>query len=598
MMFRFGLVRLASAAVLVGGVAVAAGAALQFQIVDGPDLPASRSPELYIHEWVAIGPFWSEPGCKTRQIWQKKIIEVDRIRSLAVPLRRADGKQVRWNRLQASESEVVVDLGRFERRGEFGVVFVATYVYADHAGKRTLLVGSDDGVVVWLNGRKVHENYVDRGCTPDQDVVAVELRKGRNLLILKVTQGQGLWGFACRFKDNAGIAVGVEEDAQRARPLTTEEALKRRPAVVVAGPYVQGVSREGATILWQTNVPSLARLTVFHKGGAESAQTSRPRRLSEVRIRGMRPDTSYPYLVRVWNEASADVVSSPKGGWIRTLPARRRRVKILAYGDSRSHPDRHAYVISRMMAEPDVDCVLHSGDIVANGAALEEWIPQFFVPAQGLISRTCMFFVLGNHENNSRYYFMYFALPGGERWYSFDVGPVHCIALDSNMPFGPGSVQYEWLVADLRASRSQPWKIVFCHHPTYTSSGHGRLREDGRPRERGIRTAQEVFPALAREYGIDLVLAGHDHVYERSVRDGVQYVITGGGGAPAYGKAPEAERQNPYSVVFRAVLHYCVITADAGRLELVAKTPAGEVIDRVELFAGASRRAVTGGGPG
>lgn len=129
---------------------------------------------------------------------------------------------------------------------------------------------------------------------------------------------------------------------------------------------------------------------------------------------------------------------------------------------------------------------------------------------------------LGNHDwetPNAQPYLDYFTLPGNERYYDFVAGPVHFFAVDSDgrEPDGitSGSVQGQWLQTALAASTA-PWKLVYLHHPPYSSSsGHGST------------------PALQWPYqtwGATAVLAGHDHVYERLEVGGLPYFVNGLGG--------------------------------------------------------------------
>jgi tartrate-resistant acid phosphatase type 5 len=132
---------------------------------------------------------------------------------------------------------------------------------------------------------------------------------------------------------------------------------------------------------------------------------------------------------------------------------------------------------------------------------------------------------LGNHDwytDGAQAYLDYFTLPGNERYYSFTRGPVEFFALDSDPrePDGtlPTSQQATWLKARALASRS-PWQVAYMHHPPYSSSLHGSTRETEWP---------------YGEWGIDLVLAGHDHTYERARIGGVTYLVNGLGGAHEY----------------------------------------------------------------
>jgi tartrate-resistant acid phosphatase type 5 len=140
-------------------------------------------------------------------------------------------------------------------------------------------------------------------------------------------------------------------------------------------------------------------------------------------------------------------------------------------------------------------------------------------------ARNRFFPSLGNHDwmtTGARPYLDYFALPGNERYYDVVWGPVHLFALDSdpNEPDGisADSIQASWLKQRLAASTAR-WKIVYMHHAPYSSGPHGS-------------TLDLRWPYKA--WGADLVLAGHDHDYERFDIDGLPYVVNGLGGAVFY----------------------------------------------------------------
>ena len=132
---------------------------------------------------------------------------------------------------------------------------------------------------------------------------------------------------------------------------------------------------------------------------------------------------------------------------------------------------------------------------------------------------------LGNHDWHSKGaqpYLDYFTLPGNERYYDFSYGPVHFYALDSDSrePDGVGrtSQQAVWLQNQLAVSTS-PWNIVYFHHAPYSSGMHG-----------DVDWMQWPFA----EWGADVVLSGHDHTYERILRDGITYFVNGLGGKSKY----------------------------------------------------------------
>jgi tartrate-resistant acid phosphatase type 5 len=132
---------------------------------------------------------------------------------------------------------------------------------------------------------------------------------------------------------------------------------------------------------------------------------------------------------------------------------------------------------------------------------------------------------LGNHDWNTdkaQPYLDYFTLPGNERYYDFTRGAVHFFALDSDSREPDGmnrsSAQAAWLQAQLAASTS-PWNVVYLHHAPYSSGRHGP-------------TDWAQWPY--KEWGADVILAGHDHTYERLLVDGLPYFVNGLGGGSKY----------------------------------------------------------------
>lgn len=137
---------------------------------------------------------------------------------------------------------------------------------------------------------------------------------------------------------------------------------------------------------------------------------------------------------------------------------------------------------------------------------------------------------LGNHDwgntypdrNRAKAYFEFFTLPGNERYYDFARGPVHLFALDSdpNEPDGTTktSKQAAWLKRHLAASKAR-WNIVYFHHAPYSSGAHGSTQGMQWPFQR---------------WGATAVLAGHDHLYERIVKNGFPYFVNGVGGRSLY----------------------------------------------------------------
>ena len=132
---------------------------------------------------------------------------------------------------------------------------------------------------------------------------------------------------------------------------------------------------------------------------------------------------------------------------------------------------------------------------------------------------------LGNHElsaNGLTEYLSYFSLPGNERYYDFVKGNVHFFIINSNTNEIDGtdtsSIQAQWLKTNLLTSVER-WNIVCIHHSPYSSSSHGNNSWMNWPYQ---------------EWGATAVFAGHDHVYERIMKNEFPYFVNGAGGAGLY----------------------------------------------------------------
>jgi len=181
--------------------------------------------------------------------------------------------------------------------------------------------------------------------------------------------------------------------------------------------------------------------------------------------------------------------------------------------------------------------------------------------------------ILGNHDwytTNAQPYLDYFSLPGNERYYDFVRGPVHFFMLDSDPSEPDGisslSVQAQWLQNALAVSTS-PWNLVFVHHAPFSSGQHG-----SNP------TLQWPYQA----WGADAVLSGHDHTYERIVKNNLPYFVNGLGGSSLYNfGTPIADSQFRYNANYGAMLVDATDTAI--HFQLINR--AGIVMDSFSLGA-------------
>jgi len=378
---------------------------------------------------------------------------------------------------------------------------------------------------------------------------------------------------------------GVQGEVQDMGTFDMKENLAQvaRLATFTKGPYIQNLTPTSAIIKWETTARPDSSV-LFRKAGDEdwtSALIAPSRTLHEARLTGLMPGTEYQYQADYRSSASGDNESAM--ATFRTPEENPLNVRFVVYGDTRSVPEDHRKVVRAVLDRTGgrIDFVIHTGDLVTDGRRYSFWGPEFFGPLKELAGSIPIYTVLGNHEVNSENYFDLFALPGNERFYSRDFGPVHVSFLDSCWPLAPGSEQYEWFVSDVAASDA-PWKLVVFHHPVFTSGPHGGLGEDGRPAELPIRHLQEHYVPLFEQYDVAMTFSGHDHLYERNYKDGVYYVTTGGGGAPLY-DVEQNKVQNPYSQVLLVTHHYCLVEVDKDTLRMSVFDTENSLLDKVEL---------------
>jgi hypothetical protein len=236
--------------------------------------------------------------------------------------------------------------------------------------------------------------------------------------------------------------------------------------------------------------------------------------------------------------------------------------------------------VATMVKSWQPDVIVTVGDNnYPNGAAetIDQNVGQYYHdyihPYKGSYgegAETNRFFpILGNHDLDiagGQAFFDYFTLPGNERYYTFQQGPVQFFALNS-MPGEPDgiestSVQAEWLRQEL-ADSSACWKLVLMHHAPY-SSGH-----------RGESTWMR-WPF--EEWGADATFAGHNHTYERIMHGDFPHFVNALGGGPRYPWAPAFVEGS--TVQFNADHGAMLIEATPGEmtLQFIAATTE-EVID-------------------
>jgi tartrate-resistant acid phosphatase type 5 len=218
-----------------------------------------------------------------------------------------------------------------------------------------------------------------------------------------------------------------------------------------------------------------------------------------------------------------------------------------------------------------------SGSQETIDAHIGQFYHEFIYPYEGEYGKGAdqnrFFPTLGNHDwktAGAQPYLDYFALPGNERYYDFSWGPVHFFALDSD-PHEPDGVdedsyQADWLQERMTAS-SEPWKIVYLHHPPYNSGM--------------INAPADWMRWSFDEWGATAVLAGHDHLYERWMRGGVLYIVNGLGGDTIYPFKEVSQRGS--KLRFNKAYGAMRVEATLNKITFQFVTIAGNVVDTYEI---------------
>lgn len=330
-------------------------------------------------------------------------------------------------------------------------------------------------------------------------------------------------------------------------------------------PYLQNLSTSSVTVCFFTNVSETGSVYFSENrsfGNVISDNINAT--FHEIQITGLAPGTAYNYYVKT--PASQSEVSS-----FRTAPLGNGSFRFAVYGDTRSNPAENDKVLSQMHSY-NPEFIVNTGDEVSSGSSASDWA-EFFNVISKYSNDTCYWPSIGNHDlpaGTDFNYRKYFSLPNNERWFSFDYANSHFAVLDTESPYENGTEQNDWLKADLgEANNRSGWTFVMFHRPPYSSGG-------GHGSDLDVRRALDyVFV----ENNVTAVFNSHDHIYEHAdPGNGVQYFVTGGGGAPLYSAGTSW-----FTVKSASVHHFLILDVTEDRVTITCIMDDGEVIDTVEI---------------
>lgn len=353
-------------------------------------------------------------------------------------------------------------------------------------------------------------------------------------------------------------------------------------ASITKGPYLQGLGATETQIRIELSPPTTASVEIFSlangaKTSASVAHADSPNaEMHSLRVTGLTPATSYRFVVTAGKESAEGAFTTAAANDAKTP------FSFLIYGDNRTDNDAHAAVV-RQMAQIPSDFLINTGDLIEDGNEPALW-QRFFDIEGELLRKRCLFAAVGNHElheTSGANFLRYFGDddPGAAglrklyrtvRWEN-----TRFFFLNGMDTFNT-SDERRWLDGELSKSDAEPnltWRIVVLHQGAWSSGPHGnnpRLWDAG-----GV--------DVLRAHKVDLIVSGHDHIYERGDSNGMKYVVSGGGGAPLYAVG----KKLPTTRKAESTLHFIETKIEGDKFVMTVRRGDGSLLENCGFVKGA-----------
>ncbi|MBL8728472.1 MAG: metallophosphoesterase family protein [Planctomycetes bacterium] len=306
-------------------------------------------------------------------------------------------------------------------------------------------------------------------------------------------------------------------------------------AAIVRGPYLQNGTPSSAVVRWRTNVPTATQLWTGAAPTTLQSSWFDPTLRTEhtATVTGLSAETLYHYQV---GDAAGPLPGQAGTTTFRTLPAAGavRPLRAWVLGDAGTGTPSQLAVRDRFAtfaAARPADAILMLGDNAYDSGTDAEYQTGMFDVYRDFLATTFCWSTLGNHDalsattsTQTGVYYDVFDLPqageggglpsGTEAYYSFDRGHVHFVCLDSmDSDRTATGAMMTWLVTDLAATSGR-WIVAYFHHPPYSFGSHDS--DDVQDSGGRMQDMRQVALPILEAGGVDLVLCGHSHSYERS----------------------------------------------------------------------------------
>ena len=474
-------------------------------------------------------------------------------------------------------------------RGDGAILFRKSFRVEDSAGIRSLTLRCDwqGGFVAYLNGVEIARRNL-----PGLPGTLVPLETQASVRYSGWAEDISVAGFQALLRQGTNVlAIQAHPHELGSMDVVLVPELL---ANFTRGPYLQNVQQERATVIWRTPTPQSGRVEYGLDDGFESVVTVQSRLAAQaVELSGLLPGRRYSY--RVWTGTDAAQAVSPVYSF-RTLPEN-GDLDFAVFGDSGAGTAAQ-FQVARQLAKFRPGLVVHLGDVIYPSFGAGRADTRCLSVYRDILRTTPFFATWGNHDlyAGPEPYLDVFRQPTNstpaadhlvegtrpEFYYSFDAGDAHFAVLfwpySSQYYMREGCPQIRWLEGDL-ASSTKPWKFLMVHHPVNTSGAHRFDDYNHNQIFDRLEVADRLMP-LAVKYGVQMILSGHDHNFERfHPVQGTHTVVSGGGGIILYGLSV----RDPNSAVFDSRWHFTSFQLRGDMLRMVAVDTQGVAFDALEF---------------